>query len=421
MTMQLMPHQRVGADWLKKRNRAYLGDRPRVGKTLTLATAASELLHPTVDGWVMVICPAIVRTHWRETFANECGFTRVQVFSYEEITRGGATTRSALLRNKPAILILDEAHMLKSFDAQRTKLILGPGGYARNIDVVWAASGTPVPRHPGEWYTIGSTLFPRVLYNAGIQNYEGFERGYLSTITTRARGVERKKVVGIRNEEAFRRLLRATTLQRTLDDIGDEQPKLMWQVLALDGELEPRLDIPFRGAGPSYEFAPTLRHEVGKAKVHVFLKLLLEQLAESDEKVVVFAHHRDVLDTISGALFLSQINSVMVHGDIAPKKRDEYLRRFQDDPQCRVFIGQNLACMAGIDLSAAKTIFSLEPDWVATNNDQMGHRILGINQKAKHVVAQMISLAGTIDDAIIRQNAREAAWQYRMFGTETHG
>ena len=82
---------------------------------------------------------------------------------------------------------------------------------------------------------------------------------------------------------------------------------------------------------------------------------------------------------------------------------------------CRVFLGQNIACMMGIDLSAASTILSVEPDWVATNNDQLGHRILGPNQRSKHVVAQMISLAGTIDDSIVRQNAREAAWQHRMF------
>ena len=82
---------------------------------------------------------------------------------------------------------------------------------------------------------------------------------------------------------------------------------------------------------------------------------------------------------------------------------------------CRVFLGQNIACMMGIDLSAASTILSVEPDWVATNNDQLGHRILGPKQQSTHVVAQMISLAGTIDDSIVRQNAREAAWQHRMF------
>src|ERR1035437_544728 len=293
MTLQLMPHQRVGADWLKTRNRAYLGDRPRVGKTLTLATAAKEIGAKSV----LVICPAIVRTHWQETFGETNYAGRLNIQSYDGIVRGGLPLREQILRDtpdKPDVLILDEAHMLKSFDAQRTKLILGKIGYARRIGIVWAASGTPVPRHPGEWYTVGSTLFPGPLLEVGIYAYGDFEEKFLTKFSRYVRGQWIDKVSGIQNESQFRELLAKTMIQRTLDDIGPEQPKLLWQVLALDGPHEDLSSRSWTGA-LSYEQTPTARRMVGDAKAPLVLKLLLDHCAESDEKIVVFAHHLSVL------------------------------------------------------------------------------------------------------------------------------
>jgi SWI/SNF-related matrix-associated actin-dependent regulator 1 of chromatin subfamily A len=422
MTTQLWLHQRTGADWLKDRNRAYLGDRPRVGKTRTLATALNETLGR--GHHALVICPAIVRTHWRETLADVMGARNAEsvlVASYDEIVRWGAEGRDALFEECfPDVLILDEAHLCKNMLAQRTQLILGREGYARKIPIVWAASGTPVPRHPGEWYAIGATMFPRTLLSHGIKRYEDFEHRFLIQREVMMRGVKRFKVVGLQNDEEFRDMLAETTLQRTLDDIGDEQPKLLWQVLAVDGDttalqrgLKPVANVDaefYKNPNASH-----IRKLVGLAKVAPVANLIVTQLSESTEKLVVFAHHLEVLDGLEQALVKAQIVCVRVDGSTSQRLRDARMLEFQRLPGVQVFLGQNIACMMGIDLSSASSILSVEPDWVATNNDQMGHRILGPNQKSKHVVTQMISLAGTIDDSIIRQNAREAAMQDRMF------
>src|ERR1035437_3779797 len=176
MTTKLWNHQRVGAEWLQARSRAYLGDRPRVGKTLTLATAAKEVRAKHV----MVVCPAIVRTHWRETFGATNYAGKLSVCSYSAIVNGGEAMRQGLLGpGAPDVLILDEAHALKTMTSQRTRLVLGREGYARRIPIVWAASGTPVPRHPGEMYAILSTMFPRVLAARGIRCSANFESRFL--------------------------------------------------------------------------------------------------------------------------------------------------------------------------------------------------------------------------------------------------
>jgi SWI/SNF-related matrix-associated actin-dependent regulator 1 of chromatin subfamily A len=368
----------------------------------------------------LVVCPAIVRTHWRETLADVMGSGSqlVHVKSYTEIVQLGEEGRRELLATlQPNFLILDESHMLMNMAALRTRLILGKDGYARRIPIVWAASGTPVPRHPGNMYAILATLFPHVLARHSIYRYEEFETRFLIQRAIWVRGIRRYKVVGLQNEAEFREILAETMLQRTLNDIGDTQPKLLWQVLALDGDTAAVKAATATLPLSTYENASHVRKLVGLAKVQPVVEMLGEQLDQTTtEKVVVFAHHLDVLKGIAEGLRKADIPYVYVDGSVTQAKRDLALYEFRENPMVQVFLGQNMACMMGIDLSSASSILAVEPDWVATNNDQMGHRILGPNQQAAHVVTQMIALAGTIDDSIVRQNAREAAMQDRMFG-----
>jgi SNF2 family DNA or RNA helicase len=260
-------------------------------------------------------------------------------------------------------------------------------------------------------------MFPRVMLAHGIKQYADFEARFLVQRRAFARGTTHMKVVGMRGDAEFRAILDEVMLQRTLDDIGADQPKLIWEVLPLDGESAAVKEATAKLPGlNSYENASHVRKLVGEAKAAVVAKMVVGQLRESDEKLVVFAHHTSVLERLAGALREANIQFSFVDGSVTPKKRDVALTEFRDNPKVQVFLAQNVACMAGIDLSAAASLLLIEPGWVASDNDQLGHRILGPNQKSRHVVAQMISLAGTIDDSIVRQNAREAAMQERIFG-----
>ena len=96
-----------------------------------------------------------------------------------------------------------------------------------------------------------------------------------------------------------------------------------------------------------------------------------------------------------------------VDGDVAARGRDLAIDRFQTDPSCRLFVGQNIACQTGVTLTAARRVFLVEPDWTGVVNHQLGHRVARIGQQARHCIAHVICLAGTIDEAIINRNMRE--------------
>lgn len=398
--MKLYQHQEEAALWLAARKRAYLGDRPRVGKTAAICAALRNIgaRHP------IVVCPAIVRTHWRKNLA-EFGIHDAGVFSYgHELDFSDAEA-----------LVLDEAHYLASPTAQRTRRLLGKNGTARRVLVVWCASGTPLPRHPGQYATVLLSLFPAVALAHGLRTVRDVQERFCIVHRYQTQWGWKEKVVGTQNDAEFREILDATMLARTLDDVGLDVPKLQWQQIELENVVgHEQFQLKEWAANDSSPGATQARHALGLVKSESVVHWLQEELTDQNEKLVVFAHHLLVLDVLQSGL--GKFGVVRVDGSTPPMLRDAAMAAFQDpNSNVRVFLGQNTACQTGIDLTAASRVVLVEPDWVATINDQLGHRIVGVNQKATRVVAQMVSLAGTLDDAIVRQNVREAMMQNRMF------
>jgi SWI/SNF-related matrix-associated actin-dependent regulator 1 of chromatin subfamily A len=414
--MMLYQHQVAGAEWLAARRTGYLGDVPGIGKTLTLLRA-TQLRGVSR---VLVVCPAIVRTHWRRE-ADVLGMRAVTVRSYDDVTRNGADMAAF------DALLIDEVHYAKHADALRTKALLGKGGCARHagLDCIYVASGTPVSKHPAEIWTVLASLFPDVARAHGLGSHAAFVDRFCLTSTQYVRGRVVEKIhAGIKpgREVEYREILDAIMLRRTLDDVGLDVPPLDWQPLELDGgalefefnahtEIVHALNSDYDNALADIASDPhvaRMRRRLGELKVGVFATALRAQLGEDgDEKVVVFAHHRDVLSTIMFDLTVHGYDVAYVDGDVSDAERTRRIDRFQTDPTCRVFLGQNIACQTGITLTAARRVILVEPDWTRDVNLQLAKRVARIGQTAERCVAQMVVLAGTLDDAIVRQNLRE--------------
>ncbi len=148
-----------------------------------------------------------------------------------------------------------------------------------------------------------------------------------------------------------------------------------------------------------------LRRLIGEVKAAAVVQMLADELDSSKEKVVVFANHRNVLATL--ALGLSRFGVAYVDGDSTPAQRDRAIDGFQTNPFTRVFLGQTLACQTGITLTAASRVVLAEPDWTGVVNVQAAGRVARIGQTSKRCIAQMISLAGTLDEAIVANHRRE--------------
>lgn len=420
MRDHLRRHQVDGVEWLKPRTHAILADAPRVGKTRTLLVAAAEagVTKP------LVVCPAAVRTAWRRE-AETLGLTLGLVYSYEELVRGGVQKLAALMKVKPDLFLVDEFHYGKNLDAKRTQLLFGRDGYARRLPRVWLASGTPMPKaSPMElWPALGGCFYD-VLRRHGVADSAAYKARFCVTRTKWVPALGRvvEQVVGVKDADGFRALLGEVMLRRTLDDLADagDVPDLDWQLLPVDrgtprfpadpalaAELAEAMVAGHLADVPQHAHVTTLRRLVGEQKVGPVGYLLRDQLAADADggKVAVFAHHRTVLEGLRA--LLEEFGLVYVDGDTSPARRDVAIDAFQTDPAVRVFLGQGKACETGITLDAARRAVLVEPSWTASDNLQLGNRIMNVRTPGVRRTVEFVALAGTLDEAIVACNRRE--------------
>lgn len=139
-------------------------------------------------------------------------------------------------------------------------------------------------------------------------------------------------------------------------------------------------------------------HAVSTAKLEA-LSDIIDTMQEENRKLVVMARFSAELDDIEALLQKRKIGYSIVRGGI--KDRDEQVRRFQEDEDCRVFIGQIQAAGMGLTLTAASTMVFFSLDYNMANFDQAKARIHRVSQTENcHYV--YLCCRGTIDNKVLR-------------------
>lgn len=139
-------------------------------------------------------------------------------------------------------------------------------------------------------------------------------------------------------------------------------------------------------------------HAVSTAKLEA-LSDIIDTMQQENRKLVVMARFTAELDDIEALLQKRKIGYSIVRGGI--KDRDEQVRRFQEDEDCRVFIGQIQAAGMGLTLTAASTRVFFSLDYNMANFDQAKARIHRVSQTENcHYV--YLCCRGTIDNKVLR-------------------
>lgn len=426
MTAPIFAHQQSGAAYLVQRDataqeaetrahgNAILGDAPGLGKTRTALLACQQS-----DRRPIVICPAIVRSHW-EREAKLMGVQTERVISYDELVRGGENFAQYLVMHhahRHSVLIVDEFHYCKN-QSQRAKAIFGKHGLAQWF-TTWPLSGTPMPRQPEELWNVLSCIAPGLVLKYGFATRAAWQEHFCVMRGSLVRGVWREKAVGIKNAELLKTILSQVMLRRTLDEVGLDVPRIFWQPLVLDvaDVVDPYEELPFppiqgedRGESMmTWLKTPEVaraRRRIGEAKADAVVEHVKAALDGGEEKIVLFAHHTSVLDILEQGL--AGYGVARIDGAVSAVSRDALRATFTHGVR-RVFLGQNIACQTGMDglQHAASRAILVEPDWTPDVNLQLAHRVARIGSNATRCIAQMVTLAGTLDEAIIGQNLRE--------------
>ena len=129
-----------------------------------------------------------------------------------------------------------------------------------------------------------------------------------------------------------------------------------------------------------------VRHDTAVAKIEAVIEHL-EEVLETQDKVVVFCHHHDVAYALHDH-FGSK--AAFVTGEVEPAKRMAQVDRFQDYPTCKLFIGGIQAAGVGLTLTAAQHVVFAELDWVPGNVMQAEDRLHRIGQRGLVLVQHLV-------------------------------
>lgn len=430
MTLTLYPHQITGVDWLHRQTRALLGDSAGLGKSITALVSADR----AGVGTILILSPTVVAWNWEREVRRG---TKRQVFVVDSSdalphnitdTAVVIVTHGLLIRGRVfdwiktfrwSLVVLDEAHNFRNRDAQRTRAFYGTGGVVHHADRVWLLTGTPLPNHAAELWPHLRGLWPERC----PLSYEAFVDKFC--LTEWSPFSEQRKIVGNKNVAELKTLLTGLFLRRLKEDHLD-LPSIRWETVVLPpAESEPllvylneQLRKVVDGLSSTdaldvlrqhKEFA-AYRRLCGIAKVNSTVELL-EQ--DALPKVVVFAHHLDVLDGLEAGLGAD--NCVKLTGSVSAHERTQMVALFQEDPSVRYALCQITAAGTGITLTAASEVVFVEQSFVPADNSQAADRCHRIGQQFP-VRVRVLSLAGTVDELVAEILVRKSVMISEVLG-----
>ena len=417
LPLKLFPYQEVGVAFIElSKGNALIGDDMGLGKT---AQSLAWLALHKEKRPVIVICPASVKVNWgreidkwipNSTFQSiDSGKDAIEkgmdfyIINYDLLRKH----EEGLLNIKASVVILDESTYIKERKSQRTKATLK---IAKNSPHVLALSGTPILNKPMEFFNILNLLTPTVFksqYKFGEQFCGMEHNGYGFSYS------------GATNTELLNFLLKSIMIRRekkeVLKDLPPKRREFMYigipnQIIRMHDAAELDLanavkDYNTRGlsSGERSErrmLAITalgyLRQVVGMAKAEQTLEIVRPTL-EAGEKIVIFGHHKAVLDKLEEDVTKAGYANVRIDGQVTGKKRQKLIDEFQENPDCKVMIASILAMGMGVNLVSASSVFIVERQWTPAVEEQGEDRLWRIGQE-KEVTVWYLVTADTVDD-----------------------
>ncbi len=364
---------------------------------------------------------------------------KVYIIPYDLLRRFSPEKKKQLHALGIKLVILDEVQQIKNPDSSRTqevrKLVTGSGQDCKVVEL----SGTP-------WKNRGSEFFPALNLLDPIK-FHSYQH-YLDTHVDYYWDGAKKKMGGIRNIPRFKQLTETLVIRREYNEVMEEFPEVnrmrlpvqldelsqsnyddsesdfvKWYNDAVIGGEEDKLS----GIEILAQMA-RMRHITGLAKIPATLSFIEEFVEDTDKKLVVFVHHKDVGQFMAKMLVDTNKETNPDWHELATTLKEEGVRVFsytsahtgrpegyqiQEDfnntKRC-IMIASTLACGEGLNLQTCSDSILHERQWNPQNEDQATPgRFKRIGQVATSINITLPEADGTIDqhlDAIVETKRR---------------
>ena len=419
------PFQKAGIRYALDRDGVLIADEMGLGKTVEAIGVINA--DPSIKTGI-IVCPKSLKLNWARELekwltrpltvgiANgSLPETDLIIINYEGLVK----FQKEISSKHFDISIVDECHFIKNSKALRSKAVKAIKS-RRKIRM----TGTPIVNRPSELYNIIEDL------GGNWGSFMTFAKRYCDAHQTRY-GWD---FSGSSNLDELQKRLRETVMVRRLkSEVLTELPRKIRQIVeiapedstqkkAIEAEsayeqqsqdrladLRAAIELSKAESEEAYKAAvdrlrdamqvdftemAKLRHETALAKIPAVIDYVKNALEDNNNKLIIAAHHHDVIDELMTGL--AEYNPVKLTGESKEIDRQAAVDRFQNDPDCRVFIGSITAAGVGITLTASSHVIFAELDWVPGNITQMEDRAHRIGQ-TDTVLVQHIVLADSLD------------------------
>ncbi|XP_052161839.1 putative SWI/SNF-related matrix-associated actin-dependent regulator of chromatin subfamily A member 3-like 1 [Oryza glaberrima] len=159
------------------------------------------------------------------------------------------------------------------------------------------------------------------------------------------------------------------------------------------------------------------------SKVQALLKLLRRSQSEDPlSKSVIFSQFRKMLILLEGPLKAAGFNILRLDGSMTAKKRSEVIRQFgcvgPDSPT--VLLASLKAAGAGVNLTAASTVYLFDPWWNPGVEEQAMDRVHRIGQTKEVKVVRLI-VKDSIEERMLELQERKKKLISGAFGRKKGG
>lgn len=423
---QLYKFQKEGAAFAMEANgRCLIADEMGLGKTIQALAFLWKMREKKLKS--LVITKSTLKYQWSHEayrfLGHELGLNQVienknqkpltefgfniVIISFDMLRRCAWAEDEEFMKGRFDCVIIDETQNIKNPSATRTAMVRK---IARFSPYVLGLSGTPIKNNAEEYFTILNVLKPE-----RFNSYRGFQNNYVQMFNN-GWGA---KAGGLKDPEYFKERTKDFIIRRTVAEVMPDMPSLnrTFRYAELGTEVEARYeklladfqeryakgDMKTFGSGGILEYMTHMKHLTGLAKVEPVVDYVTDFLSDTDRKMVIFLHHKDVhgkveelLSTVCQAMSLSM--PISLTSDLTPEARHEVVMQFKDDPNARVMIASTLASGEGLNLQFCSDCVVMERQWNPANEEQAEARFRRIGSQASIINAVYQVAIGTIDE-----------------------
>lgn len=447
----LDPHQVDGVRWILGRARSYLAHAPGAGKTAQ-AIVAGMLIRER--GQVVVVVPPDLTYNWEREIERFTQYFR----AFVTIGRVGTTaTKKAvswrsdyiivpdsmlakewvytqLKKIRIKLLAVDEASRFKDPMAARTKALFGGkskyrtyGGLFQSVGRTVLLDGSPMPNRPMELWAPVYAMDPEAIDCMDQRDY-GFrfcgakmnERGQWefkhSSNEKELRERLRRRFMHVVTEEQLDHPERRRSMLFMNQDTRSPSMKA-WERKNLKLLRTDELSEDMSQGEIAHH-----RKELGVSKIDWVLKYISNRMeADRDEKILLFAWHREVCQGLFAGLNKKCNGQVaLVIGGTSADDRERAFHSFQEPSargSVRVIIGNIAAMGRGHNLQRADRVVFAESSWSDELNKQCEKRASRRGRdKDLFVRCEYVVVPGSMDEKVMTAIFAKAQRVRRVIG-----